>query len=201
MGLCSLNGNSIFIRAVAQADIERLIDIHVQSLPNDVLPNLGRGTIIRYYSKILELQAEQNAALFGAYGDRGLVGFCCVTRRPVEVASLIGVDTIKNLLSMFFLRPALFFKALAQLWHAPSIPCSAFEIAYIAVEDSVRGMGVGGLLIGQCMAYGRESECKYIQTKTSNDRLCKHYLASYGGKIVNEFCVFQDVYRVIRWSV
>ncbi len=196
-----MNDNSIFIRTVAQEDLERLIDIHVKSLPNDVLPNLGRGTINRYYRKILELQVGQNAALFGAYGDHGLVGFCCLTKRPVDIASLIGVDTATNLLGIFFLRPTLFLKALAQLWHVSSIPCSAFEIAYIAVEDGVRGMGVGGLLIGRCMAYGREFDCKYIQTKTSNDRLCKHYMASYRGKIVKEFSVFQDVYRVIRWSV
>lgn len=197
----SIYKKSICLKTLSYENIERVVDIHVNSLPSDVLPNLGRGTINRYYCELLLLQSEQQAALFGAYEGGVLVGFCCLTKRSVGVHSLVRLDTLVNLLSMVFLNPRLFVKAVVQFWHTSSITDLAAEIAYIAVEDRVRGRGIGRLLIDCCIAYCREQGFLYIQTKTSNTRLCNHYLARYAAKIVSEFTVLGEVYRVTRWRV
>lgn len=196
-----MSGKDVYLKTVYSEDIERLIDIHVHSLPGDVLPNLGRATINRYYSEVLKFQSERKAVLFGAYQEFRIIGFCCLTTSSVGIFSLVRVDTIGNLASMLFRKPALLVNALVQLWHATSIPDSACEIAYIGVEDRFRGIGIGGLLINRCMAYCREQGFLYLQTKTSNERLCEYYLTSYGGTIVKEFRIFGDAYRLIRWRV
>lgn len=196
-----LSRRNIYIKTVSCEDIEPLIDIHVNSLPRDVLPNLGRTTINRYYAKVLQLQLGRKAALFGAYENSELVGFCCLTQCSVGIFSLISLDTISNLFFMLARNPGLFLKALVQLWQESSLSDSTGEIAYIAVGDRHRSMGIGGLLIHRCMTYCREQKLQCIQTKTSNERLYSHYLIKYEAMTVNEFKVLGDAYHVIKWRV
>jgi GNAT superfamily N-acetyltransferase len=190
---------NISLKIIGYEDINRVADIHCRSLHEGVLPNLGQGTVVRYYRKINQNQLTGNAFLYGAYEDDQLVGFCCLTKRPVELSAIIKLDTMAQILVMFFRDPVIFIKALAQFIYDSPVSSSAFEISYIAVEDGIRGLGVGSLLINFCMRQCREQGIPYIQTKTSNKSLQRHYIVKYGGEVINEFAVFGDIYRVIKW--
>jgi GNAT superfamily N-acetyltransferase len=190
---------NISLKIIGYEDINQIVGIHSRSLPEGVLPNLGKGTIARYYRKIIRSQLTEDAFIYGAYEDERLVGFCCLTKRQVEFSTIINLDTIAFILVMFFRDPTIFIKALVQFVYDSPISSSACEISYIAVEDGFRGLGIGGLLINLCMKRCSEQGILYIQTKTSNKSLQRHYMVKYGGEIINEFAVFGDVYRVIVW--
>ncbi len=102
---------------------------------------------------------------------------------------------------MLCLRPTCFVKALTQIKHASSLPNSTCEIAYIAVEKEFRKEGIGTSLIELSLAYGEACGYKYIQTKTSNQKLFKFYVKRYSAVVLKRFHAGGDTYHVIRWSL
>jgi len=175
------------IRQLEYKDIERVLTIHKNALPNDLFPNLGLRVLRQYYRRAVE---DGNQYLIGCTIDKELVGFCLVEQSP----------TIKHNIVFFVI---LFFRALLLLFIHPKLLISGIiqtlkqlkpregyaEITFIAVSPDNQGLGIGTELVNNALTSHNK-----LLTKTSNNRLKDFYIRRYCGEIVKTFSVFDKTY-------
>ena len=125
---------------------DALYQIHRQSLPNDVTPNLAPG---HYRRTIQALANPENGALAVAFEEGQPIGFCSVVKTPGELKRIVKGDRVALIGSLFklaFTKPALLVDIAGAIIGRQSateqiegLP----EIFAICVDASRRSAGIG----------------------------------------------------------
>jgi ribosomal protein S18 acetylase RimI-like enzyme len=187
------------IRPIRESDIAAQTVLHQESLPDDVLPNLGEKTLLRYYKKSFVERATRTHILLGAFQQQQLVGFCQVCVGGTNFIEIVRLDTLLALARLILLRPTVLCNGIVQFLHASSAGDKTAEIAFIAVSPGARGNGVGTALILRAMDLCKEKSVQCFQTKTSNERFCEFYKKTFGAKEILVIRGLGAIYHVLRW--
>jgi len=188
--------SDVEIRIVDEANIENVVAIHCAALPNDILPNLGKKIIRKYYKNIM---SDDSQLLIGAFINKELRGFVQFSRDSFGVAKFVdGFNTIATLIRAAIIRPNIFYAGCMQMFKAKRIEGAA-EISFIAVLPEQQGKGIGSKLLGFITEYGLSSNIETISTKTANKELRDFYIKKYGAKEIYHFSVGKNTYYQLIW--
>jgi ribosomal protein S18 acetylase RimI-like enzyme len=193
---------TIKIKKLIDSEIEKIVTIHLKSLPEDFLPSLGHDFLLRiFYPAVL---TSENAKILVAHQNKSVIGFV--------VVSLNSDRLLKEIISFkFFLFLTLLmqsaFSSLTQLKKIFGIVRSSFnsygekglgEIYIIAVNQEYRGSGVGKSLVQNSIDYLKVHKVKGIKIKTLKEN--KSWISFFiknGWKISAEFNINNLGYVVI----
>lgn len=186
------------IRKISVDECKKVVDIHLESLPEDVLPSLGRNVLKKYYEKVVSDKAQM---IFGAFSDDQLLGFCLLSSKPVGLFRLfLNLDGLLALSRFALLRPKSFFLAIMQSLKKENIGQDAAEISFIAVLPKYQGKSIGRGLISYGVQWCFKRGIKYVQTKTANEFLLSYYVREYSAEILSSYDLFGRHYSEVRWA-
>ncbi len=185
------------IRKVVEKDIPRLINIHLNSLPEDVMSVIGKRILDKYYSSILK---DKSNYIFGIYYEKHLVSFCCIARSTINIIEIFDVFIISSFFKLFFSKPKIIFSAIIQFLNHHKLE-NSLEISFIATDVNFQSKGFGRMLINHINEYFGKMKIDYLITKTSNDRLKRFYIENYNAKTYRTFKIFDKKYYYLRWWI
>lgn len=176
---------------------EDIFNVHVKSLPSDVLPKFGSGYHMRYILQLLERQGN----VFVAVLRGGTIGFLTsgavssakrIIPRPTEILFFV-----KSSIRQPVLLPRLVRQILKR---ALSVPDSS-EIEFFAVESEFRGRGVGRALIQQAQKTAFQSGFKVMVTKTNNLDLVRYYQLNHNAEVRDILKSNGTTYYFVQWPL
>lgn len=183
---------SLYVENLSPALIEEVAEIHIESLPNDFLPGLGRDFLINnFYPAVIN---SEYGKAFAATLDGHACGFIIVTKdssrffRSIvknEFWGFIKIGLQTSLSSITQLRNNLniIYTALRE-----DVKSGYGEIYEIAVSPTFQGRGVGAKLVARSIDY-LETENKHgIKIKTlKENRDWIRSLEKNDWRIISEF--------------
>lgn len=171
--------------------------IHINNLPNDVMPHFGIDLEFRYLQALLCNKGK----LLIANNHNKPIGFITLRVSPLSLMSKLDVKSI----SLFFIsslqKPSLLIKLLKQLYNKTEQPKLSAEIDYFAVDEDFRGNGIGSLLISKAEEIAVEEGLSVLYTKTNNERLYQYYLSNKYAHLIKEFEILGGKYRCVYWKI
>jgi ribosomal protein S18 acetylase RimI-like enzyme len=178
------------IHQLESRDIDRVINIHKSSLPNDLLPNLGLWVMRQYYQRAI---GDGNHYLTGCSIDNDLVGFCLVEQKPIKKPSAVFlISLFCGSILLLFTNPKLLISGITQTLKRIQTSDEIAEISFIAVSPKNQGSGIGTDLVHDALIAHNQ-----LITKTSNNRLKNFYVRQYCGTIIKTFSVFDKTYSYL----
>lgn len=171
--------------------------VHINNLPNDVMPNFGMDLEYRYLQTLLGNKGK----LLTANNSNNVVGFIALRLNSQSLISELNFRSIFLFLKISLQKPSLLIKLLKQLYYQSKQPQLSAEIDYFAVDEGMRGNGIGGLLISKAEEIAVEWGLSILYTKTSNERLYQYYLVSKSAKLMKEFEILGEKYRCVSWEI
>ena len=182
--------------------IKEVVEIHIQSLPNDFLPSLGADFLMDgFYPAVIN--SEYGRAYAALQNDRAC-GFIIVTKD----SSRFFKSIIKNQLWRFIkvgLKTS--FSSATQFQNNLNIILSALkenvkddygEIYEIAVKKTLQGRGVGRELVEKSIEYLKNEGIQGIKIKTQKDNVnWINSLKKNGWRIINEFKLIGRDYVIL----
>lgn len=193
--------SDLSVRDAQIIELDCFVKLHLSSMPHDFLPNLGAGTLRRYYLSFLSSKYLKSAKLIGAYDSGLLVGFCHIVFCPISLWKAVSLDTFGSLIFLLFFKPKVLLNGFIQFFNLIKFEDSRAELAFIAVAPSHQGCGIGEKLIEASMSACRANEFNVLLTKTANKRLSSFYQRHYDASVIKSFAVFGRKYYVLRWFV
>lgn len=185
------------INKIAVSDLTEVVNIHIQALPNDVLPSLGENVLNKYYKKAL---SDETQVIFGAYHQSKLLGFCLVSTRPISLVSVVfNIDGLVALLKLALIKPREFYLGIMQAVKKEDFSQEVAEISFIAVSPKYQGKSIGRDLIGFATQWGFNEGIKYFQTKTANELLLTYYIKEYAAEVLSSYNLCGKHYSEVRW--
>jgi len=186
------------IAIVGSHQWKELANIHLSSLPNDVLPSLGKRVVEFFYKKILSSETQK---VIGYYFEGQIVGFILLSMKSINVKSIFfTLDLLFGLIMVVLKKPHILYSGIVQSIKRYPLQHDSVEISYFAIHPDFQGKGFGGLLVNELPKY-IDSEKKYIQTKTRNSKLRDFYIKTKDAEVIYEFSVFKSHYYNLRWAV
>jgi ribosomal protein S18 acetylase RimI-like enzyme len=181
-----------------QKHIEKICAIHLDALPEDVLPRLGKSFVENFYRIIL---TERDQLVIGYRVEKKIVGFILLSKQPITIfPKFISFRLFISLLKLSFLRPKTLVSAIVQWFKRTPMTSDVAEISYFAVLPEFQGRGIGMELIKSLNEFVGP-EIKFIQTKTSNINLRNYYISRIGAEIVHSFKALDRDFSVLEWRV
>jgi len=175
------------IEPARRSQIARLAQLHHDALPNDFLPSLGQDFLESVYYPAA-LNSAHGITLVATVADAP-VGFVTVAhdadRFMGGVIRQACISTSYYIARGIVRRPRMFVEVLGLTRTMAGPPDEVRgEIAFIAVDASQRGGGIGTALVRSALDYLAERQVSRCRTKT---------LAANAGVI--------DMYRRLGWNV
>ena len=171
--------------------------VHINSLPNDVMPNFGMDLEYRYLQTLL----SNNGKLLTANNKNKFVGFITLRTNSQSLISELDFKSISLFLISSLQKPLLLIKLFKQLFNRTKQPKLSAEIDYFAVDEDLRGKGIGSLLIAKAEEIAVEEGLSILYTKTSNEGLYQHYLINKSAQLMKEFEILGEKYRIVCWKI
>jgi len=186
------------LKKITDCDLSEVVNIHIESLPNDILPSLGINVLNKYYKKVI---SDETQFIFGAYSGNELLGFCLISNRPVGLFSAVfNVDGLIALLRLALLRPDKFYLGVMQAIKKENINRDAAEISFIAVSPRHQGKSIGRSMITCGTQWCFKKGIKYLQTKTANEWLLDYYIKEYAAEVLSDYYLCGRHYSEVRWA-
>lgn len=198
--MCSVGGSLTSVRAIKLHEIAAVVGIHMAALPDDVLPNLGRETLTRYYKRALSSSNNKKVYMVGAFKGQILIGFCQIAFKPVSLFNIIKIDTIFRIIFLVLSRPGVFLNGLIQYLMTIDLDEKSAELAFIAILPSYQSAGVGKRLILEAKVISAEQGKEWIVTKTANKRLSEYYINRLHARKIKSFRGVGVIYNILKWS-
>ncbi len=188
----------MLIEPAKPADVASIVAIHCDALRDDVLPSLGPVFLHDFYSWAIT-RPDQHLAV-ARNGDR-VDGFCLLSLRPISVTRVLRPKHLAALARVGIVRPRNVASAIVQMTkRTVSDWDDAAEIAFIAVDPSLTGQGIGRSLMDEAASVARSNGRPQVATKTANTRLAQYYVRVYGAKVRTTFRAGGRAYSVLEWS-
>lgn len=186
------------ITKLSAGELDDVVKIHMVALPDDVLPKLGKQTLINYYESVL---ADKSQHLFGVVSDKRVLGFCLVSIGRIGLWRLFcSFRGLFSLVTLMACHPRIFYSGVKQAMRTLPLDTGAAEISFIAVAPACQGMGLGKSLLDYAIQICKDEKVATMQTKTSNQQLRDFYLHEYGAVEVDGYAVDGKRYSLLRWS-
>lgn len=196
--MCIILGNGHQIRLLKENDTCKVAKIHVNSLPNDVIANLGVDFVLVFYREILRLEGQY---LIGYFIGSRLVGFILVSCNKIPFLTLIfNKKFMKSFFNIIIKKPFILYSAVVQSIYRIKPAKDSIEVSFFAVDPGFQGKGIGKEILTNIKAF-INNEYSYIQTKTNNIRLQDFYLQKFKGVVMIEFSVLGSSYSYIKWQI
>jgi ribosomal protein S18 acetylase RimI-like enzyme len=185
------------IKKITFVELDEVVNIHAESLPDDVLPSLGGKVLRRYYEEIL---SDKTQMLFGVFMENQLLGFCLISTAKTGLAkAILNLHGVFAVLHLILSQPSKFCLAVRQALKRKELQGDSAEISFIAVKPEYQGMSVGRDLIGYGTEWCFDQGIKFLQTKTANDKLRNFYVKKYSAEIVNRYVLCGRDYSEVKW--
>lgn len=176
----------------------QIFNIHLRSLPDDVLPNFGIGVTQRYLQSLMQTGA---GGVILARTEGTIVGFVVLRTEPVHMVPCLTITGLARFMARSLRRPGLMIRLIAQLLYRVAPPSGCAEIDYFAVDVSHRGAGVGAQLLSHAEIEAARRGCTGIFTKTSNAELYRHYCVSKQATLLSKRRILDSMYHHVWWPV
>jgi len=194
-----LNTDGLLCMEADRGDLDSIVHIHMDSLPNDVFANLGKRFLYDFYMKTLDHHGYELAVV---RSNDVVRGFCLVSDRTGAVMELVSARTYLLAARLLFFRPRLFVSAVLQFLQMTKVrQLQSAEIAFIAVSRDSQQKGIGKLLIKYAIDFCQQKQCRSLNTKTSNQHLARYYRERFNAREVASFAVFDQKYSVLEWDL
>jgi ribosomal protein S18 acetylase RimI-like enzyme len=177
---------------------EEIHKLHLKSLPNDVMPNFGDDLEYRYLQNIL---SKKGRLIVGIDGNEKIVGFLILRILPMSMLSILNFKSVLTFLFNSIKKPLLVIRLIGQLSKSKRPPKFSAEIDYFVLDETVRGVGIGGRLISKASEVAAHEGMKFLYTKTSNERLFQFYRTKKNADLHHEFIVIGEKYRCVFWDI
>ena len=195
----NLKTDQIQCSEAARNDLDSIVRIHTDSLPNDVLSSLGHRFLYDFYSKTLD-HAHYDLEVARSNGE--LKGFCLLSERTGAIMELVPARAYLHVIRLLIVKPRMFFSAVKQFLHMSRVrQLQSAEIAFIAVGKSSQQKGIGSLLIDHAADVYRAKGYRSLNTKTANQQLASHYRKRYAAREIASFAIFDQRYSVLEWNI
>ncbi len=186
------------INIIGENELTKVVDIHLESLPEDVMPSLGRDALKKYYEKVV---SDKMQMLFGAFLEDQLVGFCLISSKPVGyLRSIVNLNGLIALCRLVLLQPDRLYLGIMQFIRKEDLEHDAAEILFIAVSPKYQGNSIGRELISYGVQCCFNRGIKFIQTKTANELLLSYYIREYSADILSSYNLCGRRYTEVRWA-
>ncbi|RJP74827.1 MAG: N-acetyltransferase [Desulfobacteraceae bacterium] len=157
--------------------INEIVDIHLESLADDFLPQLGKTVLTTYYNAFI----VHNPIIIVKMENK-VVGFAALGIHPIDIRSLF-LRHYKQIICTLLRKPFLWGQA---VWlavprkHATIYP----EIQFIAVQKRYRGLSLGSNLIAHTQRCLSERNQTYLQVKTHDTNTLTNHFYQKNGFVV-----------------
>jgi ribosomal protein S18 acetylase RimI-like enzyme len=189
---------SLNIQKISLSKLDEVVNIHSIALPDDVLTNLGKTLLSRYYKSAIE---DHSQLIIGCSSDGNLLGYCLISKRDLGLMRLFfSFHGLSTLLALMLSRPHLFYSGLKQAIRITQLKANTAEISFIAVLPEYQGIGIGKAMIDYAVQVCRGKKIEFLQTKTANRRLRNYYIKKHFAEEVDRYDVCGKVYSVLKWS-
>lgn len=186
------------------AQVSEVAAIHMQTLPDDLLPSFGLRFLENSYYK--EIAKCPFSKVFVAICNKEVVGFVNISYMPEKLSRyILGKSffailfSLLKLLFVDFERVKEFISvALADGFHTEGVG----EVSFIAVHPNFHGKGIAPLLVKRANESLYEQGVKRCFTKTlkRNLHVFSLYKKNFGAEIVKELKVYKKEYVFILWQ-
>lgn len=193
---------SLYIKKLEPTLIKEVVEIHIESLPNDFLPGLGREFLINdFYPAVLN---SKYGKTYVAMQNDHACGFVIVTKDSSSFFRSIIKNKFWNFLKVGLQTS---FSSFTRFKDNLNIIVSASkeeikpdfgEIYEIAVKDTFQGKGIGKKLVDKSVEYLENEKIQGIKIKTlkkNTDWI--NSLKKMGWRIINEFTLIGRKYVIL----
>jgi len=199
------------IKEISLSDIDDVVSVHMQSLPQDIFPLLGKNFLTRFYSAALQ---SDYCMILGFYQETRLQGFIFLTTQSDKVIpdiiskNFFGImksaisGVIKNvslLKGLVWNSARMFFSRKKNLISSAIGP----EIFFIVVRSDSRSKNIGSALIDQAKSFFVNRGYHQMKVKTlkyDNGAVIEFYKKN-GGEILEEFIFFERTYLYLKFEL
>ncbi|QWE00783.1 GNAT family N-acetyltransferase [Polynucleobacter sp. JS-Mosq-20-D10] len=189
--------SDIKICEVKLIDFNNLASIHRTALPEDVLPSFGPKVLENFYKKTIELKS--NRFIVAKKQDK-VIGFILLSKESIRLFEIIfSYSFLCGFFRVILFKPSKILVAFSQIINKVPLGIDAMEITYIAIMPEYQGLGVGGRLLNHIPSTLKYSNIKFIETKTSNEKLFNYYVKSFNAKLVHQFTSWNNKYYAVKW--
>jgi GNAT superfamily N-acetyltransferase len=150
-----------------------LNDIHLENLPDDVMPNFGPKFMENY---IRFLNQNSNGTIIVAYHNTEIVGFLCLRLKQLYPRKLLNFRALLYFLNSSRKKPRLILNLIHQLLNTNMKKQDTCEIDFFVVSKNYTSKGIGKDLLMEAESYAKRNSFTWISTKTKNPRLFEFYL-------------------------
>lgn len=186
------------IKTISKLELDRIVTIHIEALPDDVLPNLGGKILNNYYREIL-LDGTQE--LFGVFSAKDVLGFCLISTAHVGLSNvMISAQGVGALIRLILTRPQILYSGVIQALKRREISEGVAEISFIAVSPKYQGRAIGSDMLDYANQWCRERRIAFLQTKTANQLLRDFYVRVYRAEEIGGYDLLGRHYSELKWA-
>ncbi len=175
-----------------------LNDVHLENLPNDVMPNFGPKFMEKY---IRFLTQNSNGATIVAYHNTKIVGFLCLRFKPLYLRKLLNFKAILYFMNSSRKKPRLILNLIHQLINTSTKIHHTCEIDFFVVSKNYTSKGIGKDLLAEAENCAKKKSFTSISTKTKNRRLLEFYLRVKLASVVSTYSINGQKYTNLRWKI
>ena len=195
------------ILPATDAHIPQVVTIHCASLPGDFLPQLGANFLQKtFYPAVI---ASNQAKLFIESNPEGdVAGFIIVTLDSGKFLSRVIKDHFWSFAATGIrssLRSFKHFKKNVEILYTSLFSKDthpAGEIYIIAVDESLRGKGIGARLVNAAKDYLQQNGIPAIKIKTLTSNVeWIGYFKKSGWMVVNQYSLIGNSYTVLQTTL
>jgi ribosomal protein S18 acetylase RimI-like enzyme len=196
----------MIIRTITAKDIDRIVEIHTEAFSGFFLTSLGPSFLRQYYKSFIG--NKECLSLCADDPKLDVVGFCVGTTESTGFHKRLIIKNLPGFIVQFFLiivkRPRSILRLISNLEkHSDEqIDGTVAELLSIGVSLSVKGTGVGNLLIKNFEEELKRRNASQVALTTDfydNDKVINFYLNS-GYRIFCDFVAYpkRRMYKMIK---
>lgn len=186
------------IRKITNSELKKIVDVHIESLPDDVLPCLGLNVLREYYKKII---SDKTQVILGAVSENQLLGFIQISIKPINFYEMFfNMDGLIAIFRMALFQPGKFYLGVMQALKKQGINKDSAEISIIAILPKYQGKSIGRYLIHYAGQLCFSRNIKYLQTKTANELLLAYYIREHSAELLSSYELQGRRYSEVKWT-
>jgi len=155
------------IEKLSNNDIKKIVDIHMEVLSDDLLPQLGSKYLLSFYQYLNQSEKE---IIFIKKEENIILGCCIVSLEPKtllkRVIKFSFTNFIISLIIKFFLKQKLRKYVFNIVTKSNKTVSKYPEIAYIFINKNFQSNGIGKELIENARMYLLNKEYTKLYVKT-----------------------------------
>lgn len=186
---------------ISQKDLSDIVNIHFKTLGDDLLPQLGKNFLLRFYQYIDNSELEE---IFIIKDEHQVIASCIISWQPntilQRVVKKIFIYFIYALIINIVTNKKLFSSALKIFLNKTRFISQSPEIVYIFTNPMFQGKGIGKNVIEKVENSLRNKKINKYYVKTLNDKENKaiNFYLKNGFKEIKSFNYAGNVYLYLE---